>query len=55
VVHMTSSWRSHGREAKYGQFDGVECGAMEVRPNYPSLDVNLLLAHRDILVLWFSL
>jgi hypothetical protein len=53
VVHVASSWRSHGSEAKDDQFDGVGCGAMEVGPNYPSLDVIFLLAHRGILVFCF--
>jgi hypothetical protein len=55
VVHVASLWRSCGSEAKDGQFDGVGCGVVEVRPNYPSLDVIFLLAHRGILVFWFSL
>jgi hypothetical protein len=46
VVHVASSQRSRGSEAKVGRFDGVGCGTMEVRPNYPSLDVIFLLAHR---------
>jgi hypothetical protein len=55
VVHVTSSWRSHGSEAKDCQFDGVECGVVEVGPNYPSLYVIFLLAYRGILVFWSSL
>jgi hypothetical protein len=51
---MESSWRSRGSEAKDGRFDGVRCGAVEVRPNYPSLDGIFLLAHRGILVIWSS-
>jgi hypothetical protein len=35
---------------KDGRFDGVGCGAAEVRPNYPSLVVIFLLTHRGILV-----
>jgi hypothetical protein len=46
VVHVASSRRSHGGEAKDCRFDGIGCGAVEVRPNYPSLDVIFLLAHR---------
>jgi hypothetical protein len=46
VVHVVSSQMSCGSEAKDGRFDGVRCGAVEVRPNYPSLDVIFLLAHR---------
>jgi hypothetical protein len=53
VVHMASSWRSCGSEAKDDQFNGVGCGTMEVRPNYPSLDVIFLLAHRGIIVFCF--
>jgi hypothetical protein len=55
VVHMVSSWRSRGGEAKDGRFDGVGCGVVEVEPNYPSSDVIFLLAHRRILVFYFSL
>jgi hypothetical protein len=28
VVHVASSWRSSGSEAKDGRFDGVRCGAV---------------------------
>jgi hypothetical protein len=38
---------------KDGRFDGVECDAVEVGPNYPSLVLIFLLAHRGILVFWF--
>jgi hypothetical protein len=31
VVHVASSRRSHGSEAKDGWFDGVGCGAVEVK------------------------
>jgi hypothetical protein len=55
VVHMTSSRRSHGSEAKDSQFDGVGCGAVEIGPNYYSLDVIFILHHRGILVFWFLL
>jgi hypothetical protein len=55
VLHVASSRRSRGSEAKDGQFNGVACSAVEVGPNYPSLVVIFLLAHRDILVFWFSL
>jgi hypothetical protein len=50
VVHVASSWGSCGSEAKDSRFDGVGCGAVKVGPNYPSLDVIFLLAHRGILV-----
>jgi hypothetical protein len=55
VVHVASSWQSHGAEAKDGRFGGIGCGTVEVRPNYPSLVVISLLAHRGILVFWSSL
>jgi hypothetical protein len=55
VVHVASSWRSRGCEAKDGRFDGVGCGAVEVGPNYPSLDVIFFLAHRGIVVFSFPL
>jgi hypothetical protein len=44
------SQRLHRSEVKDSRFDGVRCSAVEVEPNYPSLDVIFLLAHRDILV-----
>jgi hypothetical protein len=53
VVHVASSQRSLGSEAKDSQFDDVGCDAVEVRPNYHSLDVIFLLDHRDILVFYF--
>jgi hypothetical protein len=53
VVHVVSSWRSRGSEAKDSRFDGVECSTVEVRSNYSSLDVIFLLAHRGILVFCF--
>jgi hypothetical protein len=34
VVHMASSRRLRGSEAKDGRFDGIRCCAMEVGPNY---------------------
>jgi hypothetical protein len=55
VVHVASSERSRGSEAKYHRFDGIGCGAVEFGPNYHSLDVILLLSQRDILVFLFSL
>jgi hypothetical protein len=53
VVHVASSQRSRGIEVKDGWFDGVRCGAVEVRANYPSLDVIFLLVHMVILVFCF--
>jgi hypothetical protein len=53
VVHLASSQRSRGCDTKDGQFDGIGCSAMEVRPNYPSLDEIFLLAHKGILVISF--
>jgi hypothetical protein len=53
VMHVASTWRSHGSEAKHGRFDNVGCGAVGVGPNYPSLDIIFLLAHRGILVFCF--
>jgi hypothetical protein len=53
VVHIVSSQRSCGSEEKYGRFNGVGCGAVEVGPNYPSLDVSFLLAHMGIVVFSF--
>jgi hypothetical protein len=53
VVHVASLRRSRGSEAKDNWFDGVGSSAAEVGPNYPSLDVILLSAHRSILVFSF--
>jgi hypothetical protein len=53
VVHVASSWRSRGSEAKDDRFDDIGCGAVKVEPNYPSLDVIFLLAHMSILVFYF--
>jgi hypothetical protein len=53
VVHVASSQRSRGSEAKDDRFDGVGCGAAEVGPNCLLLDVIFLLAHRGILVFYF--
>jgi hypothetical protein len=50
VVHVTSSRRSRESEAKDSRIDGVGCGTVKVRPNYTSLVVIFLLAHRGILV-----
>jgi hypothetical protein len=55
VVHVASSQRSRRSEAKDGRLDGVGCGVVEVRPNYPSLNVIFIFAHRGFLVFWFSL
>jgi hypothetical protein len=53
VVHVASSRRSHGSEAKDGWFNGISCSAAEIEPNYHSLAVIFLLAHRGILVFYF--
>jgi hypothetical protein len=53
VVHVVLSWGSRRSEAKDGWFHGVECATSEVRPNYPSLALVFILAHRGILVYYF--
>jgi hypothetical protein len=53
MVHMASSRRSCGSEAKDGRFDDVRCGAVKVGPNFPSLDVIFHLAYRGILIFFF--
>jgi hypothetical protein len=57
--HKWCTWHHHRGlvevKPKDRRFDGVGCGAVEVRPIYPSLVVIFLLAHRGILVFWFSL
>jgi hypothetical protein len=55
VVHVASSRRSHGCEEKDGRFDGIGCGVVELKPDYPSLDIIFLLAHRGILVFSFPI
>jgi hypothetical protein len=55
VVHVASSRRSHGCEAKDGWFDGVGCDVVEVRPYYTLLDVIFLFAHSGILVFSFPI
>jgi hypothetical protein len=52
---MASSWRSRGCKVKDGRFDGVTCGVVQVRQDYPLLDVIFLLAHRSILVISFPI
>jgi hypothetical protein len=52
---MTSLRRSRGCKAKDCRFDGIGCSTFEVAPNYPSLDVTFLLAHRGILVFSFPI
>jgi hypothetical protein len=39
MVHVATSQRSHGREAKDSHFDGVGCRKVEVGSNYPSVVV----------------
>jgi hypothetical protein len=52
-MRMASSWRSRGSEAKDDLFIGIRCGVAKVRPNYHSLAVIFLLAHRSILAFCF--
>jgi hypothetical protein len=53
MVHVASSQRSHEREAKDDQFDGVRCGTVEVGSNYPSIVVVFISAHSGILLFYF--
>jgi hypothetical protein len=53
VVHVASSQRSRRGEAKYDRFDGIGCGAVEVRPKYHLFDVIFLVAQWGILVFCF--
>jgi hypothetical protein len=55
VLDVASLRRSREIEAKDDRFDGIGCGTVEFIPNYPSLVVIFLLAHRDILIFWLSL
>jgi hypothetical protein len=54
-VHVASPRRSHGSEAKDDRFDDIRYDTEEVEPNYHSLVVIFLLAHRGIVAFWFSL
>jgi hypothetical protein len=54
VVHVASSWRSSGSEAKDSRFHGVGYDAVELRPKYPPLAVISFSAHRGILVFWLD-
>jgi hypothetical protein len=55
MVHVASLQRSCGREVKDGWFDGVGCGSVEVKPNYPLVVVVFISAHRSILVFCFHI
>jgi hypothetical protein len=55
MVHVASSWRSHGIEAEDGMFDGVGCGTVEGGPIYPSVVVVFILAHMGFLVFYFHI
>jgi hypothetical protein len=50
MVHVASSWRSHGSEAEDGRSDGVGCSVVEVRKKYRSLAVISFSGHKGILV-----
>jgi hypothetical protein len=55
VVHMASLRRLHRSDAKDGRFDGVRCDAAQVGPNYPYFVIVFFLAHKGILVFWFTI
>jgi hypothetical protein len=55
MVHIASSRRLHGREAKDDRFDGVGCDAVEIEPNYPLVVVVFISAHMSILVFCFHI
>jgi hypothetical protein len=55
MMHVASSQRLHGSEAKDSQFNSVRCGIVKVGPNYSSLDIIFLLTHRGILVFFFTI
>jgi hypothetical protein len=46
MVHVASSWRSHGDHVEDGQVDAMGC----VRPYYPCFTIFFILGPRDILV-----
>jgi hypothetical protein len=51
MVHMASSRRSHGVEAKDGRVDAMGC----IRLFYPNFAAFTELGSRGILVFWLSL
>jgi hypothetical protein len=55
VMHVVSSQRSRESESKDGRFIDVGCSAVKSFQTTLLLDLIFILAHRGILVLWFSL
>jgi hypothetical protein len=55
MVHVASSQKSRGREVKDGRFDSNGCGTAKVRPNYPSMVVVFILAHKGIQIFCFCI
>jgi hypothetical protein len=51
MVYMALSRRSHENKTKGGQLDDVRCDVTKVRPNYPSLVIIFLVAHKGISLL----
>jgi hypothetical protein len=51
MVHVASSWRSHGDEAEDGRVDAIGCIGLF----YPNFAVFTVLGPRDILVFWLGL
>jgi hypothetical protein len=51
MVHVASSWRSHGVEAEDEQIDATGCIGLF----YPKFTVFIVLCHRGILVFYLGL
>jgi hypothetical protein len=51
MVHVASSWRSCGDEAKDGWVDATDC----IGPFYPNFAVFIVLGHKDSLVINFPI
>jgi hypothetical protein len=49
MMHMASSWRSHGDEAKDGRVDATGC----IRLFYPNFAIFIVLGHKGSLVISF--
>jgi hypothetical protein len=51
MVHVVSSWRSHGDEAEDGRVDATGC----IRLFYPNFVIFIVLGYKDILVISFAI
>jgi hypothetical protein len=51
IVHMASSWRSHGDEAKDGRVDATGCIGLF----YPNFAIFIVFGHKGSLVIHFPI